>query len=58
MNEIIIDFKAWCYRYQNKNNFDIYDGDEIVNNYMCENKLYGQEIFDELIKAFNEIIKL
>ena len=58
MNEIIIDFKAWCYRQQKQNNFDIYDGDEIVNNYMWENKLYGQEIFDELIKAFNEIIKL
>ena len=53
MKDIIITFNAWCYRQQKHGNLDLYDKDEIVNNYMWENNLYGQEIYDALMGELN-----
>lgn len=56
MEDIIINFKAWCYRQRGINlDIDFSEPDEVVNNYMWENNLFGQEIYDALIKALNEI---
>ena len=52
MKDIILDFKHWVFgakKYQS-DWIDLSDVEEVVNRYMWENKLYGEEIFNELVK--------
>ena len=52
MKDIIIDFKHWVSTTKKYwgDWIDVSDIDEVVNKYMWENKLYGEEIFNELVK--------
>lgn len=52
MKDIIVDFKYWVFttkKYWGEW-IDVSDIEEVVNKYMWENKLYGEEIFNELVK--------
>lgn len=47
MEKIIFEFKRYCRR----NNINKEDIEEAANDFMYENKIFGQEIFNNLIKV-------
>ncbi len=52
IKDIIFDFKCWVFNTKKYwgDWIDVSDVEEVVNKYMWENKLYGEEIFNELVK--------
>lgn len=45
--EIIFEFKQFCRRNTNEC-MDIYD---LANEFMCQERIYGEDIYNELIKV-------